>query len=71
MNRWLKHKTETSGWPAHCLTEDQKAAYIRDYKEHEGIQLEAKTYLCKARQAYLHRFYRVRTIQTPYVRFPL
>ena len=39
VNRWLKHKTEASGWPAHCLTEDQKAAYIRDYKEHEGIQL--------------------------------
>ena len=42
VNRWLKHKTEACGWPAHCLTVDQKAAYIRDYKEHEGIQLEAK-----------------------------
>ena len=32
--------TEASGWPAHCLTEDQKAEYVKQYEEHEGIKLD-------------------------------
>ena len=40
VNTWLKHKTEASGWPAGIESPEQKAAYIRDYKEHEGIDLD-------------------------------
>lgn len=39
-NTWLKLKQESAGWPADCDTEEKKAEYIRNYKEHEGIQLE-------------------------------
>ena len=40
VNTWLKHKTEASGWPSGVETEEQKATYINDYKEHEGIDLD-------------------------------
>ena len=40
VNTWLKHKTEASGWPSGVETEEQKATYIHDYKEHEGIDLD-------------------------------
>ena len=40
VNTWLKIKQEASGWPAGVETEDQKQAYIQDYFQHEGIQLE-------------------------------
>ena len=40
VNTWLKIKQEASGWPAGVETEEQKQAYIQDYYEHEGIQLE-------------------------------
>ena len=40
VNTWLKIKQEASGWPAWVETEEQKQAYIQDYYEHEGIQLE-------------------------------
>ena len=40
VNTWLKIKQEASGWPAGVDTEDQKQAYIKNYFEHEGIQLE-------------------------------
>ena len=39
-NTWLKHKTEASGWPACYVTEKQKAEYVKQYKEHEGIKLD-------------------------------
>ena len=37
---WLKLKQESAGWPADCDTKEKEAEYIRNYKEHEGIQLE-------------------------------
>ena len=40
VNTWLKHKTEASGWPARYVTEKQKAEYVRQYEEHEGIKLD-------------------------------
>ena len=40
VNKWLKVKQEASGWPSWCRTEAQKQAYIQDYREKEGIQLE-------------------------------
>ena len=40
VNTWLKIKQEASGWPAGVETEQQKQAYIQDYFQHEGIQLE-------------------------------
>ena len=40
VNTWLKHKTEASGWPSGVETEEQKAEYVRQYEEHEGIKLD-------------------------------
>ena len=39
VNQWLKIKTEASGWPKECVTEDQKRQYIREYYE-KGILLD-------------------------------
>ena len=40
VNTWLKLKQKSARWPAGVETEEQKAAYIRDYKQHEGIDLD-------------------------------
>jgi len=40
VNTWLKYKTEASGWPANCDTDEKKAAYVQEYKDHEGVELE-------------------------------
>jgi len=40
VNTWLKIKQKASRWPAGVETEEAKQAYIQDYYEHEGIQLE-------------------------------
>ena len=40
VNTRLKLKQESAGWPADCDTEEKKAEYKRNYKEHEGVQLE-------------------------------
>jgi len=40
INLYLQMKQQASGWPAWCKTEEQKAQYIREYEEHEGIKLE-------------------------------
>lgn len=37
---FLKIKQESSGYPAHVTTEDQKKAYIKDYKLKQGIDLD-------------------------------
>ena len=41
VNTWLKHKTEASGWPSGVETEEQKAEYVKQYEEHEGIKLQS------------------------------
>ena len=40
VNKWLKNKTEATGWPKNCVTDEQKDAYITDYYAREGVQLE-------------------------------
>ena len=40
VNKWLKNKTEASGWPKDCTTEEKKAEYVREYLEREGVELE-------------------------------
>lgn len=42
VNLWLKHKQQASDWPEWCKTEDDKIRYIKDYAEHEGIELQAE-----------------------------
>ena len=31
---------QASGWPSWCVTPEDKARYVRDYEEHEGIKLD-------------------------------
>ena len=40
VNKRLKNKTEATGWPKNCVTDEQKDAYITDYYNREGVQLE-------------------------------
>jgi len=40
VNTWLKIKTEASGWPKECVTEEEKEAYLDKYERVEGITLE-------------------------------
>jgi hypothetical protein len=40
INSNLKKKQQASGWPAWVQTDEQKAKYIKDYKEHEKIDLD-------------------------------
>ena len=40
VNMFLKIKQEASGYPKHCVTDEQKQQYIDDYYEHEGIRLD-------------------------------
>ena len=40
VNTWLKIKTEASGWPKDCTTEEKKRDYIKRFKKKEGIRLE-------------------------------
>ena len=40
INKWLKIKQESAGYPGWARTEDQKQQYIRKYNERGGIKLE-------------------------------
>ena len=40
VNLWLKYKTEASGWPRHCDTQEQKDQYVEDFEAKEGIKQE-------------------------------
>ena len=40
VNTWLKIKQESAGWPSDCTTDEEKQAYLRQYKERENIELE-------------------------------
>ncbi|XP_071033084.1 uncharacterized protein [Parasteatoda tepidariorum] len=37
---FLKFKQESSGWPANCVSPEDKLQYIQDYKNREGIDLD-------------------------------
>ena len=39
VNTWLKIKTEASGWPAKCKTEEEKRSFIEQFEAKEGIPL--------------------------------
>ena len=41
VNTFLKIKTQASGWPAGCSSEEAKMRYLRDYKDKEGITLDS------------------------------
>ena len=40
VDAWLKIKTEASGWPKSCTTEEEKRGFIERFKRKEGIELE-------------------------------
>ncbi|GBN16734.1 hypothetical protein AVEN_256211-1 [Araneus ventricosus] len=40
IDTFLKIKQESSGWPQNCHTEEEKAAYVREYEEKEGVKLD-------------------------------
>ena len=40
VNACIKEKQEASGYPEGCVTDEQKRAYIEDYKQHENIELD-------------------------------
>lgn len=40
MNPLMKRKQEASGWPGWARTDEQKAAYLRDYEGREGVALD-------------------------------
>ena len=40
VHTFLKLKQEASGYPKHCVTDEQKQQYIDQYYEHEGIRLD-------------------------------
>ena len=40
VNTWLKIKTEASGWPKNCTTDEKKRDYIKRFKKKEGIRLD-------------------------------
>ena len=39
VNKFLKAKQESAGWPKECVTEEQKSTYMQQYKKREGITL--------------------------------
>ena len=40
INCFLKLKTEASGWPGNVKTQEEKDAFIMEYREKEGIELD-------------------------------
>ncbi|XP_054718131.1 uncharacterized protein LOC129227570 [Uloborus diversus] len=40
---FLKFKQESSGWPMECTNDENKAAYVSEYAEKEGIRLNPET----------------------------
>ena len=42
VNTFLKMKQEASGYPSNIITAEEKLAYIKNYKEKEGINLDSK-----------------------------
>ena len=40
INRFLKIKTESSGWPVDCVSAQQRTQFVVEYEEKEGIKLD-------------------------------
>ena len=45
IDSWLKVKQEASSWPPGCESEEAKLAYLRQYKDEEGIELARENML--------------------------
>ena len=43
INKFLKMKTEASGFPSHVVTDEHKRAFVANYELHEGIKLNIDT----------------------------
>ena len=41
INKFLKMKTEASGWPTGIETEEQKDAFVKDFEVREGVMLNS------------------------------
>lgn len=39
VNNFLRLKQQASGYPSHCTSEAERDAYIKNYLDHEGIQM--------------------------------
>lgn len=42
IDKFLKMKQESSGYPSWCKTDEEKERYVKDYFDHEGILLDPK-----------------------------
>ena len=40
IQKWLKIKSEASGWPSSCVTLEDKNNFIHEFKEREDVDLE-------------------------------
>ena len=49
VNTFLKLKQEASGYPKHCVTDEQKQRYIDQYYKHEGVRLDPNKIEYKSR----------------------
>ena len=49
INTFLKLKQQSSGFPGHVKTNEEKDLYIEKYYDHEGIHLEKKLIQKKSR----------------------
>ena len=36
VDAWLKSKTEASGWPSDCVTEEEKRSFIEQFEAKKG-----------------------------------
>ena len=48
INTALKRKVEASGWPSNVSTEEEKRAFVKEYLEEEGIQLDPHNIILNA-----------------------
>jgi len=39
IDEWVRLKAEASGWPSGCGSPEQRAAYVQEWEEREGIRL--------------------------------
>lgn len=40
INKFLKMKQEASGYPADCVTPEQRSEYVADFLQHERVSLD-------------------------------
>lgn len=40
MNKFIKTKTEASGWPSSCNTDEEKQKYVSEFLKYENVQLD-------------------------------